>query len=315
MSHPLPDGEGLPSWKLRLLERIQDTAADHTRVLRQGCPIYQPRYGSGDEVQLHTWRSHLRALEADRSEIELHAAAVGVPESAITAARVAGVRGLRWADSAHSPNTMRRGEDPVRAHMVEGIAADVWQLEHMAAISVEYRLRGLDDIGADDPGAREQFDRNMAAVWTRANETAHVVGLSAAERAQLWDRDSAGWLKLVSVTVRGYDDPALLERWRVYAWRGIEHDARRALDPLAGQAVTSPEPSGAPPAPQLLIDCAAEALSTTTPGQVAPEAGIDAVAAAAPDRDVGQRTGRRTRYPATGNRDVTRARPVRWARR
>ncbi|WP_157171124.1 hypothetical protein [Nocardia araoensis] len=285
MSQPSPELEGLPSWKLRLLERIQNTAADHTRVLRQGYPIYQTHYGTG-EIPIQTWRTHLRALDADRSEIELHAAAVGLSDSAITAARAAGQRGQRWGDSVHSPPTMRHGEDPVRAHMVEGIAADIWQLEHMAAISVEHRLRGLDDTVTDDPAAREQFDRNMAALWTRANETAHAIELSAEERAQLWDRDDAGWLKLVSVTVRGYDDTALLERWRTYAWRGIEHDVRRALATLAVSQVADQEPDTAPPAPHLLIERAAEALSTTTPSEVAAEAGIGAAVDAALSRDL-----------------------------
>ncbi|MCC3328260.1 hypothetical protein [Nocardia abscessus] len=285
MSQPSPELEGLPSWKLRLLERIQNTAADHTRVLRQGYPTYQPHYGSG-EIPIQTWRTHLRALDADRGEIELHAAAVGLPDSAITAARAAGQRGVRWGDSVHSPRTMRHGEDPVRAHMVEGVAADIWQLEHMAAVKVEHRLRGLDDTLADDPAAREQFDRNMDALWIRAAETAHVIGLSAEERAQLWERDGAGWLKLVSVTVRGYDDIALSERWRAYAWRGIEHDARRALDTLAINEVTTPEPVSAPPAPHLLLDRATRALSTTTPGQVAAEAGLGAAVDAALPADL-----------------------------
>ncbi|MGY1898398.1 hypothetical protein [Nocardia gipuzkoensis] len=285
MSQPSPELEGLPSWKLRLLERIQNTAADHTRVLRQGYPTYQPHYGSG-EIPIQTWRTHLRALEADRGEIELHAAAVGLPDSAITAARAAGQRGVRWGDSVHSPRTMRHGEDPVRAHMVEGIAADIWQLEHMAAISVEHRLRGLDDTVADDPAAREQFDRNMAALWTRANETAHVVGLSAGRRAALWERDGAGWLKLVSVTVRGYDDAGLQERWRAYAWPGIEHEALRAVDTLATDQVTRQVPGVVPPTPEVLLDRAAEALSTVTPGQVAAEAGLGAAVDAALPADL-----------------------------
>jgi hypothetical protein len=285
VSRPIPDLERLPSWKLRLLERIQNTAADHTRVLHQGYPNYQPHYGSG-EIQVQTWRTHLRALEADRIEIEIHAAAVGLPQTAITAARAAGQRGQRWGDSVHSPPTMRHGEDPVRAHMVEGIAADIWQLEHMAAVKVEHRLRGLDDTVADDPAAREQFDRNMAALWTRANETAHVIGLSAEERAQLWERDGAGWLKLVSVTVRGYDDTALSERWRTYAWRGIEHDVRRSIDTLAVDQAMTQEPGTAPPTPHLLIDRATEALSTITPGQVAAEAGIGAAVDAALPADL-----------------------------
>ncbi|MGO4613025.1 hypothetical protein AB4305_03615 [Nocardia sp. 2YAB30] len=282
MSQPSSELEGLPSWKLRLLERIQDTSTDHARVLLQGYPTYEPHDGSG-EIPMQTWRTHLRALDADRTEIEIHAAAVGVPAAAIAHARAAGQRGLRWADSVHSPRIMRHGQDPVRAHMIEGISNDVWQLEHMAAISVEHQLRGLHDGFAPDPAAAGQFDRNMAALWTRANETAHIIGLTGAECTELWDRDRAGWLKLVSVTVRGYDDAALRERWRAYAWRGIEHEARRSIGTLAAGRVTLHEPGVAPPTPHLLIDRATEALTTTTPSEVAASMGQAVDAALPPD--------------------------------
>ncbi|WP_433678325.1 hypothetical protein [Nocardia sp. CA-119907] len=286
MSEPIPGLDDLPSWKLRLLDRIQDTCAEHARVLQLGYPTYEPHSGSG-EIPLQNWRTHLRALEADREEIVIHALAVGIGSAAIGQAHAAGQRGLRWGDSVGSPPTMPRGEDPVRAHMVEGIAADIWQLEHMAAIAAERRFgRPPSRIQHHpDAGEVEQYGRNMAALWNRANNVAHAIGLTAQERAELWGRDEAGWQKLTAVTVRGYDDDALVERWRAYAWPGIEHEVRRSIDTLPASRVAVDEPGAAPPAPHVLIDRATDALTITTSAEEGARAGIDETvdAAFAPD--------------------------------
>ncbi|WP_063043320.1 hypothetical protein [Nocardia pseudovaccinii] len=274
MSEPIPEIEGLPSWKLRLLERIQNASADHVRVLLQGHPTYEAHYGSG-EVPMQTWRTHLLALAADRHEIEIHASAVGVPAAAIAQAREMGTRGLRWGDSVHSPPTTRHGEDPVRAHLIEGIAADVWQLEHMAAINVAHRLRSVDGRFPPDPTAQAQFDRNMAALWTRAKDTGHVIGLTGDERAEIWGRDDAGWTHLAAATVHRYSDAALHERWRTYTWRGIEHEARRSIDNLAADRAQDPG-MALPPAPHQLVERATQALTgTATRGEVSAEVRID----------------------------------------
>ncbi|MEV4237086.1 hypothetical protein AB0J47_18130 [Nocardia sp. NPDC049737] len=283
MREPTPEVEYLPSWKLRLLERIQDSAADHARMLRQGYPTYEPHYGSG-EIPLQNWRTHLRALEADREEIATHALAVGIPSSAIDRAYAVGQRGLRWADSVWSP-LKPRGEDAVRAHMVEGVAADIWQLEHMAAIAVERRFGRPPSRIQHSPDATEvaQYGRNMAALWNRANNVAHAIELTAQERAELWGRDEAGWLRLTAVTVRCYNDADLMERWRAYAWPGIEHEARRSIDTLPVGQVAGDEQGAAPPTPHVLIDRATEALTVTTPAEEAARADIgDAVDAALP---------------------------------
>ncbi|WP_157129230.1 hypothetical protein [Nocardia amamiensis] len=281
MSEPIPGLDYLPSWKLRLLERIQDASVDHARLLFSSHPNYEPRDGGG-EIPMQSWRTQLRALAAARHEIEIHAVAVGVPRAAIDQARAEGERGVRWGDSVHITRTIRTREDPVRAHMVEGIANDVWQLEHMAAISVEHRLRGIGDRFPPDTVAVEQFDRNMSALWARANKTAHVIGLTGDERAELWDRDQAGWRQLVVATVHRNGAAPLHERWRAYAWPGIEHEARRSIDTLAAGGVTVHEPGAAPPTPHVLIDRATEALTTITPSDVlAADASIGAAVDAA----------------------------------
>ncbi|MFF0528696.1 hypothetical protein ACFYT3_09915 [Nocardia amikacinitolerans] len=282
MNHSLSGLERLPSWKVRLLERIQNLSAVQARVLLQGHPEYQPHYGEG-HIPIRTWRAHLRELEADRTEIELHASAVGVPAVAIAEVRAAGQRGLQWDDSAHAAPTLRHGEDPARAQLLEEIASDVWQLEHMAVISVEHRLRGFDGRVARDGGADAQFDANMVALWERANTAAHVIGLTGEEASQLWERDPAGWQQLAAM-VRGYDDAALHERWRTYAWPGIEAQARRGSDNLVFARETGAQLDLAPPTPHALIHHATEAIPTIDPTMSAPAAGIgSAVEAALPD--------------------------------
>jgi len=259
MSQPAPDIDSLSHWKLRLLERIQDTAADHTRVLAQGYPIHAPQHGS-TQIPIQIWRTHLRALDSERADIEIHAAAVGVPASAIAQARTAGQRGQRWDHSVHTPPTLRHGGDPVRTQTIDSIAGDVWQLEHMAALSVEYQRRSIAGLVPPAPELAEQLQRNMNALWSRAAAGAHVLNLTPLERAALWERDNAGWQRLTEASVHRYDDPQLQERWRAHAWRGIELDAVSGLDNLSATP-SHTQRAATPPTPQQMIQRATEALA------------------------------------------------------
>jgi len=259
MNQPIPGVDSLPSWKLRLLERIQSISADHTQLLREGFPVYQPHFGSAD-IALQTWRRQLLVLEAHREEITVHALAVDIPTEAVHHVGETGAQGVRWGHSVHSPLTMREGEDPVRARMIEGIAGDIWQLEHMAVMRVEHQQRALDrHFPADDP--RWQFDANILALWTRAAQTAQVIGLTASERAELWGRDEAGWQRLAALTVRGYDNAELHQRWQTYSWRGIEHAARLDVESLPERKPIQ-EPGNEPPRPHTLIERATTALNS-----------------------------------------------------
>lgn len=280
MSRPLPELEGLPGWKLRLLERIQNICAHQAHVLQQSYSAYQP-HCDAEEFPLPIWRTCMRGLGDECTELEIQAAAVGLPETAIAQARAAGLRGQRWEVSERSPLAACHGKDPVRAHMVEGIATDVWQLEHMAAIFVEYGLRH--DYGRlpPDPGGAKQLRRNMDMLSVRAQDAANVVGLNATERAEIWGRDHAGWEHLLAVTVRRYDDPGLLERWRVFAWSGIEHEVLHSLDDLAAVPIAASGRGAPPPRPRQMIHRVTEVLTARPATRRSSEVNVGAAISAA----------------------------------
>ncbi|GAA5104852.1 hypothetical protein [Nocardia iowensis] len=250
----------LAGWKARMLNRIADLAARHTLVLHEGYPLYRHSDGRG-AVAIEAWRSRLRDLDTIRGELEIRAELVGVHTELIDAARDAGERGEHWSDRVSSPPTVR-DDNPGRAPLLDAIAEDMWTLEHMAAVVVARQYR--DNKGAGftlDPQTRQQYERNMIAVWERINTTAAAAELTEAEQAEIWHRDQDGWLRVFSRTVYGYGDRALEERWHAYAWPGIEWDAHRASTNLPADRVQLIESSVQAPWPGVLIDRAAHAMA------------------------------------------------------
>lgn len=90
MTRPPDPWESMPPWQTRLLEKIQNLSVDHAQMLR-GYPSYNPAFG-GAELPLQRWRAGLRALETDRSEVEIRARGAGIPEQMIAEARALGTR-------------------------------------------------------------------------------------------------------------------------------------------------------------------------------------------------------------------------------
>ncbi|MGY1898402.1 hypothetical protein [Nocardia gipuzkoensis] len=218
-------GAGLP-WKVRLLEDIQELSVERTHLLRRGYPTYTA--GNGGEFEIQSWRSRLRALDAVRSEAEIHARSVEVPPEWIEAARLLGRQGVRWADRDPAPPRPPRGPQARRAWVLNTLADDVWQLEHMAALTAARRARlAAQGIHSEpEPVVSSQFQNNMTAVWHRACELARMVDLLDIERRQLWGRSARGWGVLLAATVNTYDTDTLEEQWRTHAWPGIEREAR-----------------------------------------------------------------------------------------
>ncbi|MFC8529189.1 hypothetical protein [Nocardia sp. NPDC057227] len=280
MSYPRSELDRLPPWSLRLLERIQNTTATHARVLRSGFPAHDPGT-AGSAVPVLSWRAHLRALESERTESEIHALATGISPEAIAWARAGGERGQQWSERGNAPPISGHREEPVRAHMVGGIAHDVWHLEHTAAVIAEYQHRVAQGQLPEDSATYQRLQRNLLAVWERADATAHAVELTPAEGAAIWGRDRVGWQHLVAVTVRGYDNAALVERWQIYGWPGLEHEAHRATANLAVHTPAS-QRAVSPPVVWRMIQDATDAIADTEPFAVGDRALERAVRAALP---------------------------------
>ncbi|AFU02850.1 hypothetical protein [Nocardia brasiliensis] len=270
MNQPPSELSELPYWQLRLLEQLQNTLAQHRRLLLDGPGPYQPDHGSG-EIQLQLWQTDLHWLAGQRIDILARArATVGLPESAVTHAIQQGSRQLRW-DAGRYQTGNHAGEDLHRAQMVESLAGDVWRLEHMAAIRVQHRAHRNARRSPSPGNAETQFDRNLNAIWQRAATTAGLLDLTGAECGQLWGRDSAGWQRLFDATVDRYSASGLYERWHAAAWSGVEYDARRSIDNLGAAGFALGEPGPRPPRPEVLLGRAGATPTARSPGQGADE--------------------------------------------
>ncbi|WP_280335688.1 hypothetical protein [Nocardia wallacei] len=213
-----------PAWQHRLLGHIQKLQAEHLAVLRQG---YDTTPG-GSDAPVHAWRARLRAVAATRDEAETRARALGIGRVDILVSQTLGMAGYQPDPPA----------DPVRDSMIDGVAADVWQLQHMAALHTVHQGRPAEQaffLGAN-PGDAEQVERNMHALWRRAGGVAAAIGLTADEYAGMWTTDAAGWRRIFAASVDRYDEDGIEERWRVYAWPGIEIAADREVAALGSSA-------------------------------------------------------------------------------
>lgn len=282
--HPPPTSGQLPGWQERLLLRIQSLAADRARVLHQGyeypARTHELLAQSGDagisDVAILTWRTRLSQLATTRVEIETHASALGITDEIIEDARLLGNHGI------HPDPAQLRGSDPVRDMMVDGVANDVWQLQHMAAVKIAHRhLFDPDSAGIAAPNMEAaQFERNMASLWMRANTVAQAVGLRADEYAGMWATDADGWQQVLTATVFTYDPDAVEERWRVYAWRGIADAAERTLAAV-GIDLANAHNADPVPSPHAMLTQAEHALYSA-PGTAEETAATQAVDAALP---------------------------------
>ncbi|WP_051021592.1 hypothetical protein [Nocardia araoensis] len=249
--------EVLPPWKVRLLENIQELSVERAHLLRRGYPTYTS--GNDSEFQIQSWRSRLRTLDAIRGDAEIHARAEEVPPQWIEAARMLGRHGVRWAERDPAPPRPPRGPGARRAWVLNTLADDVWQLEHMAALTAARRAQlAAQDIHSEpDPLLASQFHTNMTAIWQRACQLAVAVDLLDSERGQLWGRNARGWDALLTATVHAYDEDTLEERWLTHAWPGIEREAPEVVDNLRDSIDRSRDQvlyaDRLPPRPQQLI--------------------------------------------------------------
>ncbi|MFJ2834235.1 hypothetical protein ACIO52_02615 [Nocardia sp. NPDC087230] len=288
MSSPLSGAEELPSWQLRLLERIQATSYIHHRTLFHGYPQYSPAESgpnnAGPNIALERWRTNLAALEAERGEIELHAHSLDIPQPMIDYAIKTGGRGVRWGET---PETARLplapvGENLTRLHLLEQISGDVWKLEHAALVRAEYLHRVHTVALPDNEAGERQLHDNMAALWRRIKGTASLIDLDAGTAQQLWGRGPESWKRLAELTAASYTDAELQQRLGELSWKGIEAEVSRVFDNQAAGNVTE--------------------LQLPTPWQVAANAEKALVAIRLADSEAGPQPGRDigTAVEATG---------------
>lgn len=276
MSSPLSGADELPSWQLRLLERIQATSYIHHRTLFHGYPQYSPAE-SGPNIALERWRTHLAALEAERGEIELHAHSLDIPQPMIDYAIETGGRGVRWGET---PDTARlplapEGENWTLLHLLEQISGDVWKLEHAALVRAEYLHRVHTGALPDNEAGEHQLHDNMAALWRRIKGTASLIDLDAGTAQQLWGRGPESWQRLAELTAASYTDAELQQRFGELSWKGIEAEVSRAFDNRAAGNDTELQP----PTPWQVAENAEKALVAI---------GLaDSEAAPHPGRDIG----------------------------
>ncbi|MBY8862028.1 hypothetical protein K7711_36515 [Nocardia sp. CA2R105] len=252
MPETLPP-QGRPDWQKRLLESIQNLAADRRLVLRTGP---EPYPGTSDQ-QVRSWRTHLQVLSDASHEIETQASAIGIGRARIERARGRGHRGQRIT---------RQPRDP-REFAIDTVARDVWHLQHMTAIDVDRRERhshkGIDEVS--ELADRAQFERNMAALWRHARTVSAEIGLTPGEYEGMWATDVQHWRTILVVAAYSYDDEVLDRRWRAYAEPSIAEGARSDESPLSD----SPDRCGAIPIPHWTVMLSQAAHAATPPGNTA----------------------------------------------
>ncbi|MCM6774434.1 hypothetical protein NDR87_14150 [Nocardia sp. CDC159] len=220
MSRPKPVWETLSvqQWRERLLQRIHDLAAEHTRVTRTG-------YDESDPDAELNWRSHLDVLAAQRELTEQTALSAGTPPYLIEWARLRGSSRQQLPGSAEADLPASSGAaDTRRDFLVERIRIEWLELRTMALLNAARNLRITDGryaFGAD-PVAMGAVERNLSVRWRRLAVLAGAVGLSEQEGHVIWTEggvEDMRRLAVATVEVLGHD--LALEA----AWKGIVRNA------------------------------------------------------------------------------------------
>ncbi|MBF6331823.1 hypothetical protein [Nocardia transvalensis] len=237
MTHPEPASEAMSvqQWQERLLQRIHDLAAEHTRVTSLGYDETDP---DGEQI----WRSHLDALAAQREHTEQTASSAGTPPHLIEWAR------LRGSSRQPSPNLAEpdpRAPTPTagvsREFLVDKIHTEWLELRTMALLNAARNLRtanGKYAFGAD-PVAILAVERTLSVRWRRIAVLAGAAGLGEQDGNTIWTNNGVEDMRrLAAATVEALDDLALEE-----AWKGISRKTEPEIpvevpvDPQTGKPV------------------------------------------------------------------------------
>ncbi|WP_433664655.1 hypothetical protein ACQPW1_22445 [Nocardia sp. CA-128927] len=258
MTEPNEAWTALPPWNVRLLGRIHQLAVQRTQIHRDG---YQNHDGG-----IEAWRTHLGELDMLRRDTEKQAASIGIPQTLIREAADQGEQGAQWSGKDHRPDVAPATWFS-REEAIDELAHTVWNLEHMAALSVARRERLSVKGTASEPdsGGAARFQRNMTALWVRARGLTEGLQITDDERHGLWITDAAQWRQLVADTVHTYDDYTLDLIWGDHTNPAIEANAVQLINPRGPDEYLSPDQqTELPPTPHQMLQHATQALGAHT---------------------------------------------------
>ncbi|WP_433678809.1 hypothetical protein [Nocardia sp. CA-119907] len=235
-----------------MLDRIRDLASEQWRIARDHDLI--PPWPQKPDPALDHLRMHLVDLKKQEDELTVRARASGIRRTDVDLAANVFVWG-------HVSAPVLEGEEAVRAQLIDAIAADLWTLEHMAAVATDRRWRYRNDPSVPDTKEQQRYERNMSAIWKRAAATASVAGLRDHEQAELWGRDELGWINLFHETTYFYNERELEDRWHEYADPGTATSVTNTTAASTVDLQRPADPGGQPPSMQALMDRAADALN------------------------------------------------------
>ncbi|MEU1950824.1 hypothetical protein [Nocardia rhamnosiphila] len=263
---PVPDRVG--AWQAGMLRRVQRLAAEHARIEKAGEQVFDRPEIDGPPVQ--AWRTHLDELTTQLEQAEHAAWTAGVPLRWVAAARELGATGEVPRDKIPAPDMPARANQ-LQRWCVDMLAPDLWQMQHMAAVSAAQAGR----VAAGrwpyrvDPVAAGRFSENMTALHERITALSEAAALTRDEGAHLWSSmDVHRWH---AATVSGLTDHELATSWHRWA----------AADPV-GKPPYLPQPPAdvsvewaRPPLPQQMVDRATLTMHTEFSNPVVEQAAPD----------------------------------------
>ncbi|MEV6096200.1 hypothetical protein [Nocardia sp. NPDC051981] len=252
---PEPPTESIERWKIDLLQRVHDLAAEFRRIDDLGAAGYDGTDGDGTK----DWLDHLDALSAVREATERIALSAGIPQPWIERARTVGAE----YTPTPPPDLSEQPANEAKQFYLDMLSVDVWNLQRMAYVAAARELReteGSYEFGTA-PFARAEYQHNMQLLHLRVRALADAAQLTHADAEKLWGAaENADLQQVTAVAVNSWDNLTLEFAWRQYTQPNPASTVPPYLDadyhgerPLAHGAIS-------PPTPEQLITEAAQTL-------------------------------------------------------
>ncbi|TQM32688.1 hypothetical protein [Nocardia bhagyanarayanae] len=270
------DMADMASWQTRLLEQIQNLAADYRRLALHGPTDHDASAHTVVDMGLTRWRAGLSDRLHERRELEAQAYVVGVPPRLVDTAREHGLAGIHWNDGELVRLSRTGGRSASRDGALERIREQVYQLQRSAMLAAATPT----SWHAGEVGVTDQLTRNMQGRWRLAEALGFVASTSAPEHARLWDDTRWRWQRLAETTVSGSTALDLHIELVAAARPSVEELADHALSLLERRAQLHGRSGRWADAPQFLIADASAAITTLAdpgPQWAATRAAIDLI--------------------------------------